>query len=62
MVNLNTTYPLDSGRIGSAYELPVLVDLNWLGKVMTSPEAGIVASRGSLAPSRPSADDSDIIL
>ena len=54
MLNLNTTFPLQTGSLGSAYALPVLVDLNWLGKTMTSPEGGIIPSRASLAPSCPS--------
>lgn len=42
MLNLSTTYPLTTDRPLKAHELPVLVDLNWFGQVMTSPNAGIV--------------------
>lgn len=62
MTNLSATFPLDSKRIGSAYELPVLVDLNWLGKTMTQPDAGIVFSRASLTPSRSIESDSNEII
>lgn len=40
MTNLSATFKTDP-RIGSAYELPVLVDLNWLGVIMTLPGGGI---------------------
>ena len=40
MLNLNTTYPIKHDGPG----LPVLVDLNWFGKVLTSPNAGIIVS------------------
>ena len=42
MLNLPTTFPLSADRPIKAHELPVLVDLNWFGQVMTSPDAGIV--------------------
>ena len=42
MLNLPTTFPLMVDRPLKADELPVLVDLNWFGRVMTSPNAGIV--------------------
>ena len=41
-INLNTTYPIKSD--GPVHALPVLVDLNWLGRIMTRPDAGIIRS------------------
>ena len=41
-INLNTTYPIKGDR--PYYALPVLVDLNWLGRVMTSEDQGITRS------------------
>lgn len=45
MVNLNTTFRVCPERVGSARELPVLVDLNWLGRIMTLPNGGIITSQ-----------------
>lgn len=43
-LHLNTTFPVrDEGR-SPYYALPVLVDLNWFGQTMTSPNAGIIYS------------------
>ena len=41
-INLNTTFPIKCD--GPSHALPVLVDLNWLGRVMTSDNAGIIRS------------------
>lgn len=41
-INLNTTFPIKAE--GPSHALPVLVDLNWLGSVMTRPDAGIIRS------------------
>ena len=57
-LNLETCYPISSD--GPAYALPVLVDLNWLGRVMTQDDAGIVPSRSAYL-SLPLADDSVIL-
>ena len=47
-INLNTTHSLtDHSRQHPVEALPVLVDLNWYGQVMTSENAGITASRSS---------------
>ena len=65
MLNLNTTFPLQTGSLGSAYALPVLVDLNWLGKTMTADNAGVIPSRASLAPScstQAESDDSSLCI
>jgi hypothetical protein len=49
MINLNTTFPL--GReIKSG--LPVLVDLNWHGKIATSDNGGFIPSRAAMVPVR----------
>lgn len=46
MLNLNTTHSLTQpSQRYAPNALPVLVDLNWHGKVMTSPNAGIVTSQ-----------------
>ena len=55
MLNLNTTYPIKCDGPG----LPVLVDLNWFGKVLTSPNAGIILSRSSSVTFN---DDREVIL
>lgn len=57
---LNTTHQADT-RVGRAHELPVLVDLNWLGSVQTSHNGGIVPSRtGSFR--LPAASSDEVIL
>jgi len=58
MLNLNTTYSLTKDH--SLPGLPVLVDLNWLGRTMTQDDAGIVPSRSAYL-SLPLANDSVII-
>ena len=45
-INLPALYPIDRS-IGSAYALPVLVDLNWYGCTMTSANVGINLSRSA---------------
>jgi hypothetical protein len=57
MLNLNTTFSIsDPSQPG----LPVLVDLNWHGKVMTSPSAGIIPSRSPLCAMHN--DESEVCL
>lgn len=48
-VNLPSCFPA-SREIGSAYALPVLVDLEWYGRTMTSENAGIIHSRSAFQP------------
>ena len=55
-LNLETCYPL--GRECKS-GLPVLVDLNWFGKVLTSPNAGIILSRSASVTFN---DDREVIL
>jgi hypothetical protein len=64
MLNLPATFRLDAQRIGSAYELPVLVDIQWLGQTMTSDNAGIIPSRASQVrpPFSTLSDDSAICI
>ena len=57
MLNLNTTYPIKCD--GPSHALPVLVDLNWYGVVLTSPNAGIILSRSSSVTFN---DDREVIL
>ena len=45
-INLPALYPIDRS-IGSAYALPVLVELNWYGCTMTSDNVGIIPSRSA---------------
>ena len=54
-LSLNTTYPIKHDGPG----LPVLVDLNWFGKVLTSPNAGIILSRSASVTFN---DDREVIL
>lgn len=59
MINLNTTHSLT--QPGMAYQqaaLPVLVDLNWFGRVMTQENAGII----SRPISERSSDDDSLCL
>lgn len=58
MINLNTTYPINAD--GPARSLPVLVDLNWYGHVMTSDNAGIIPSRNTKA--LVSRSDDEVVL
>ena len=56
-INLETCFPIRHD--GPPHALPVLVDLNWFGKVLTSPNAGIVLSRSSSVTFN---DDSEVML
>jgi len=58
MLNLNTTYPIKAD--GPIEALPVLVDLNWFGSVMTSDNAGIVPSRSAYLQTE--SDNCEVIL
>ena len=59
-INLDTCFPIKAE--GPPYALPVLVDLNWHGAVLTSDNGGIVPSRSaSFDLSSILADDSVIL-
>ena len=44
-LHLETCFPIQAD--GPSHALPVLVDLNWFGQVLTSDNSGIIPSRSS---------------
>jgi len=55
------TQPAYTARSLAPNELPVLVDMNWLGKTMTSENGGIVPSRTAHLFIPAESDDSVIL-
>ena len=52
-LNLNTTHSLtDPSRSYPTNALPVLVDLNWYGRIMTTPNGGITNNGHITEPNR----------